>query len=153
MADSRNFVLVLFYFFIIDYIGSDRMYDTYIVKDNDTIDNGTIKGKINTYGGDIADLKGRLSNLENEYNAINDAFESFKFINKKKDENGEEIYYVDKNLMKNKIDFTKDVDKFLRAARKNGVKLPQEDVHLDKYNKDLRNLRRDFNNWFEKECK
>ena len=95
----------------------------------------------------------KLSNFENEYNAINDAFESFKFINKKKDENGEEIYYVDKNLMKNKIDFTKDVDKFLRAARKNGVKLPQEDVHLDKYNKDLRNLRRDFNNWFEKECK
>ena len=55
--------------------------------------------------------------------------------------------------MKNKKDFAKDVDKFLRAARKNGVKLPQEDVHLDKYNKDLRNLRRDFNNWFEKECK
>ena len=94
----------------------------------------------------------KLSNLENEYNAINDAFESFKFINKK-NENGEEIYYIDKKLMKNKKDFAKDVDKFLRAARKNGVKLPQEDVHLDKYNKDLRNLRRDFNNWFEKECK
>ena len=94
----------------------------------------------------------KLSNLENEYNAINDAFESFKFINKK-NENGEEIYYIDKKLMKNKKDFAKDVDKFLRAARKNGVKLPQEDIQLDKYNKGLRNLRDEFKNWFEKECK
>ena len=94
----------------------------------------------------------KLSNLENEYNAINDAFESFKFINKK-NENGEEIYYIDKKLMKNKKDFAKDVDKFLRAARKNGVKLPQEDIQLYKYNKGLRNLRDEFKNWFEKECK
>lgn len=94
----------------------------------------------------------KLSNLENEYNAINDAFESFKFINKK-NENGEEIYYIDKKLMKNKKDFAKDVDKFLRAARKNGVKLPQEDIQLDKYNKGLRNLRDEFKNWFKKECK
>ena len=94
----------------------------------------------------------KLSNLENEYNAINDAFESFKFINKK-NENGEEIYYIDKKLMKNKKDFAKDVDKFLRAARKNGVKLPQEDIQLDKYNKSLRNLRDEFKNWFKKECK
>ena len=94
----------------------------------------------------------KLSNLENEYNAINDAFESFKFINKK-NENGEEIYYIDKKLMKNKKDFAKDVDKFLRAARKNGVKLPQEDIQLDKYNKSLRNLRDEFKNWFKEECK
>ena len=94
----------------------------------------------------------KLSNLENEYNAINNAFESFKFINKK-NKNGEEIYYIDKKLMKNKKDFAKDVDKFLRAARKNGVKLPQEDIQLDKYNKGLRKLRDEFKNWFKKECK
>lgn len=94
----------------------------------------------------------KLSNLENEYNAINNAFESFKFINKK-NENGEEIYYIDKKLMKNKKDFAKDVDKFFRAARKNGVKLPQEDIQLDKYNKGLRKLRDEFKKWFKKECK
>ena len=41
-----------------------------IGEDSDTSVNETIKGKINTYGGDIADLKGRLSNLENSNEAV-----------------------------------------------------------------------------------
>ena len=70
----------------------------------------------------------KLSNLENEYNAIFEAFNKFG----------------------DNSDFSKNVDKFLRQVKELVV---ITDEQITKYKKSFTALRKEFKNWFEKECK
>lgn len=70
----------------------------------------------------------KLSNLENEYNAIFEAFNKFG----------------------DNSDFSKNVDKFLRQVKELVV---ITDEQITEYKKSFTALRKEFKNWFEKECK
>ena len=70
----------------------------------------------------------KLSNFENEYNAIFEAFNKFG----------------------DNSDFSKNVDKFLRQVKELVV---ITDEQITKYKKSFTALRKEFKNWFEKECK
>ena len=69
-----------------------------------------------------------LSNHENEYNAIMYAFEKFG----------------------DNSDFSKNVDKFLRQVKELVL---ITDEQIIEYKKSFTALRKEFKNWFEKECK
>lgn len=70
----------------------------------------------------------KLSNLKNEYNAIFEAFNKFG----------------------DNSDFSKNVDKFLRQVKELVV---ITDEQITEYKKSFTALRKEFKNWFEKECK
>ena len=70
----------------------------------------------------------KLSNLENEYNAIFQAFNKFG----------------------DNSDFSKNVDKFLRQVKELVL---ITDEQIIEYKKSFTALRKEFKNWFEKECK
>lgn len=70
----------------------------------------------------------KLSNLENEYNAIFEAFNKFG----------------------DNSDFSKNVDKFLRQVKELVV---ITDEQITEYKKSFTALRKEFKNWFKKECK
>ena len=70
----------------------------------------------------------KLSNFENEYNAIFEAFNKFG----------------------DNSDFSKNVDKFLRQVKELVV---ITDEQITEYKKSFTALRKEFKNWFEKECK
>lgn len=70
----------------------------------------------------------KLSNLENEYNAIFEAFNKFG----------------------DNSDFSKNVDKFLRQVKELVL---ITDEQIIEYKKSFTALRKEFKNWFKKECK